>query len=430
VRANSALLLGLGLVLFSCGGSEPASPDAPAAFTYTGTPGQPVQANFGGDLLADVAVTLNGQQAGLFTVDTGAAVTILNNDVFTSKPTGRSNDDIGAFNLHFPGFPDVAFPIASGGFGLIGGDLLRHFAFTLDYEGDRAILFDPFDPAKLPGDVQVQPAMDVGFALRGGSGGRVSRPAGCNTTACNIVFAPTRVILTAVVENQTTPITIMIDSGASVSVMSPDLFNTLVDIPGQTRPRLDGLSLGGVTNASIQAFLSRVYRLTLTGASGNAAAENIEIAVIPNDELLPSLSSEVGTNVQMLVGGSFLRYFLVTVDYPKNVIHFAQYTAPKRISPDEFVGVGFALTFNSTSKQWSVAECYPNHDAFNQGIQVGDIVLDVDGTPITGASGATLDMLFGKFPNVGDKVPIVTNRSNGTLMIAVENLLPDYFPPP
>src|SRR5262245_56292782 len=97
VRTNGIAnlnFLTLGVLLISVsacgrgGGDMLPAAVAPIPFTYTGTPGQPVPANFAGDLLADVSVRLNGGPETFFTVDTGAPLTILNTQTFTDRTDG------------------------------------------------------------------------------------------------------------------------------------------------------------------------------------------------------------------------------------------------------------------------------------------------------------------------------------------------------
>jgi len=394
------------------------------SFSYTGMAGQPVPANFGNDLLADVDVTLNGTSAGTFTVDTGAPITILNSLVFTDRSAGRYNDDIGAFGLVFPDYLNVAFPIA-GGNGLLGGDLLRHFAFTLDYEGDRVILFDPFDPSKLPADIAAGAASDVPFQLLGGG---VGSAAGCVGSRCTVCFPATRIITHAIVENQSKPLTVLVDSGASITVMTEDVFLGLGD--AEHRPVLRGLNLGGIAGP-IDADFTRVYRLTLGTGAAAASVEDLEVAVLLDDSLLASLSGEVGQPISMLVGASYLRHFLSTVDYPQTSLRLAPYTHPQRINPNAFVGVGFLI--GKLGPEWVVVQSFPDHDAFNKGVLVGDVIDEIDGTPITGQAASVVQMLLDRFQTVGEEMPIMKHSGSQapvSLSILVEDLLPHYPPPP
>src|SRR5262249_48144429 len=110
----------------------------PTPFQYDGTPGQPVRANFGGDGLADVAATGDGDgtQPGP-TPATGAPLTILDSSKSSGRSDGRHKDDITAFQLTFHDVTTVAYRTFGDTDGVLGGDILRHFAFSLDYEGDR-----------------------------------------------------------------------------------------------------------------------------------------------------------------------------------------------------------------------------------------------------------------------------------------------------
>src|SRR5262249_3988372 len=154
----------------------------PTPFQYDGTPGQPVRANFGGDGLADVMVTVDGDPTQhILTADTGAPLTILDSSKFTDRTDGRHTDDISAFMLTFHDIPTVSSQAYGDTDGVLGRDVLRHFAFSLDYEGDRVWLSDPFEATQIPMDVRAGAESLVPFTLKGGGRGTVANCSSCGS---------------------------------------------------------------------------------------------------------------------------------------------------------------------------------------------------------------------------------------------------------
>jgi hypothetical protein len=140
------------------------------------------------------------------------------------------------------------------------------------------------------------------------------------------------------------------------------------------------------------------------------------------------LSAEVGVEVHGLIGGSLLREFRTTVDFPGRALGLAAYGDRSHIDPDEFIGVGFAMA--PRGPVWEGGDVYTDTDAFAQGRRPGDPVRELDGQSLSGASRAMVDTLLDGFA-LGDEVPVGVARGDTTetLMIAVEDLLPGYVTP-
>src|SRR5262245_53320112 len=92
-----------------------------------------------------------------FLVDTGSPYTVLDTGFYPDVGKGKHAEDIDAFGLTFPGYQTVTLDLfndpsdpASALAGILGGDLVRHFAFSIDYRGRRVWLFDPFDEQLAP----------------------------------------------------------------------------------------------------------------------------------------------------------------------------------------------------------------------------------------------------------------------------------------
>ena len=148
----------------------------------------------------------------------------------------------------------------------------------------------------------------------------------------------------------------------------------------------------------------------------------------PADELLSNISKEIG-QIDCLLGGSFLRNFLVTIDYPGTVLHLEPYATPP--IPDEFRRVGFTIGLDATRTHFVVASVYPNTDAASQGIMPGDEVVSIDGTNLTAKFQYVdpADQLLDGTPDTTKMITFGTTKnaanSGQTLTVKVEDLIPN-----
>ena len=165
----------------------------------------------------------------------------------------------------------VRSPIDGG----LGHSFLRHFRLTIDYAARRLFLERPSEGAPAAGDE------GVAFRLAA-----EDKP---------LVLVPVRM-------GGEGPFTFALDTGASTTVVSPELARRL-----------------GIRGARIAAMTGGGGRASgLVGRSGSVAvgaAEVGEMDVVVGPFLVP-LSDVVGTKLDGILGYNFLREFLVTIDYP------------------------------------------------------------------------------------------------------------------
>jgi predicted aspartyl protease len=408
------------LLLAACEDNEP-------PFTYEGDAGTPVPADLGA-FVPSVTARIEGGEDRTFLVDTGAPYTILDTTSFPAYPDDTYDLDVEAFDLTFRDYQVVSFdlfgfePGTEGALdGIIGGDLLSHFAFSLDYKGGRAWLDDPFDPAALPSDLGADPRIDVPFELRGG--GTALAPGGGI-----IRLPPTRVMIQVRFEAQAEPVWALVDSGASAIVLAPSLYAALGDDAG--RPRLDGIPVTTAYGVE-EAFLTRVWRAQLEGTDGGGAQAglaDVPVLVFPNEQLLQALSNETGVAAQAFIGGMFLRRFWTTFDYQEELLRLAPYTDPSHIPADEFVGVGFEM--ERVGDDWVVQLVFPGTDAALDGVTAGQVVEEIGGTPVATQDAAFVAALMEPY-GLGDEVPIGIRGLAGVEIkqVLVEDLLPSYPAP-
>jgi len=170
--------------------------------------------------------------------------------------------------------------------GDIGYDFLKAFRLTLDYQR-RVVRLAHSDH---PGGHEVVGAgavahAEVPFRLAG-----PVKP---------LVLVPAFV-------NGRGPYEFVLDTGASATVLSPELASVL---------RLETTAAEPMTGAGgmLQATLGRVGSLTV----GNGALQDVAVMVA---DFLGELGRVVGTPLDGILGYNFLRHFRVTLDYPSGTL--------------------------------------------------------------------------------------------------------------
>ena len=390
---------------------------------YDGEPGQPTPASF--DFWVPVIDVTAGEVTGEVVVDTGAPFTVLDRDVYALND-GTANVELDAFGLRFPSYPVISYDVfdqsIGGHAGLLGGDLLSHFALSIDYHGERVWLRDG-GASELPNGVAstaVEPAVEVPFDLRGG--GRALVPGDCPGGCGTVSIDRTRVLAQVWLEDRADPEWFLVDTGASATVL-PEA--TVTELGDPNRPRLNGVSVATV-NGIVSAYFTRVASVQLVAGDGVVAAQSSQpVLVIPGWDLFDAIEAETGVHVRGLIGGSFLRHFLATVDYSQRVLRLARFTDQSHVDPDEFVRVGFTLS--NTSGQWLVGDVYTGTDAAAAGLTSGDLVVEIDGVDITGLDELAVGELFARF-GLGDSVPVGIDVAGEVQIVdvIVEDLLPAY----
>jgi hypothetical protein len=399
-----------------------------AVLAACGDGGLQWEGTFGAPVSADIALStpvidavVDDTLTGRFLVDTGAPYTILDTDSFPIED-GAHDIALDAFGVSFFDYDVVAydalpFPMGSTPLaGIIGGDLLRNFAFALDYQGARAWLFDEWDGAP-PADVDLAGAAAMDIELRGG--GNYIVPGTCDG-GCGLIDIPaTRIVVSAMFEGE--PVLALVDTGATAVVLS----DTLVDALGDAgRPRLDGVTVGTATGPRT-AYFTRIGSLEL---GGSVSLGSVPSLVVPGWDLFDAISSEVDADVQAIIGGSALRHFVTTIDYPSRELVLAEYADPSHIDPREFVRPGFELV--RSGERWVVSDVYDSSDAEAQGVRSGETVAELGGTPIGALEEAEVLQLLDGYA-VGGLVPVGLQRVAGleTVDVMMEDLLPEYEGP-
>jgi len=256
----------------------------------------------------------------------------------------------------------------------------------------------------------VTPGNSGGLTLQGGGLGRLDNGE-------VVAFVATRIPVDVMVEGVSHPF--VLDTGASETTVRASLFDT---ITADGRAQLTGLPIMTVAGSST-ATVTRVRTLTAAGAT----VSNPVVMTI-GDTLLDGLAMEVDHPVDGLLGGNFLREFMVTVDYPQGVLQLQRYTTPP--IADEFKRVGVELGLGNGAHRYVVARLYPNTDAAAKHLSVGDEIVSIDGQALDSLDSVAADDLLNG--TVGTSKTLVLGNANaaGLANVSVAVLVDDLVPAP
>ena len=401
-----ALAICVMLLGVACG-SEPSE-----TLRYSGEPGTPTSVTFSSDVPL-VTVTVNQLSTRQFLLDTGSPATLLDNSSFGLSLGVFTPDSFDLLGISVHELRCGALDLFDGELlvgGIVGGDILKHFAVTLDYRGELATLWEvaPDPPAAASA---VDPAVTIPFELRGGGILEISASEALHVGATRVVV-PLRLDGHAVYG--------VLDTGASLVVLSETLYDTLLADQPQ-RPVLSGLKVLTVDGAR-ETALTRVARFQVE----TLEATSIPVMIVRNSLAFSFLSSEVDRPIDVLLGASFLRAHQLTIDYPARRLILQRYSNQDHIAPLEYVGVGFSYAA-ADGGAVVIDSVFLETDAYAQGLQEGDLILTADEFDIslTGLGGmvSVLDSA-----RQGDRVAFTIGRGASSIDVdvLVEDLLPHF----
>jgi Aspartyl protease/PDZ domain len=404
--------------------------------------GEPSTAVISGNLIfVNASMNMMDQTPGTFgmLIDSGSPVVLIDPTLFNTPPPTSAAQIPTHVNLGLldaAGNPVVTIQQAPvlqvsnammdglGFGGILGGSVMRQFSVQLDYSAPMMEGFCLGCTAN--GGANVGADNVVPFTLKGGGSAKVtlgSDASGNEIDSPVINIPPTRIPVTVAIDG--TPHQCIVDTGATEVSLRSTVYNGLL---ADGRTQLEGgiaiMTIAGASSAS----LTRAKTITV-GTATVADPPVMTIMTSPPDQLLDGISGELGMQIDCLLGGSFLRNFLVTITYPKGELHLEPYLTPP--IPDEFRRAGFTIDLDATAQNFVVASVYPNTDAAKQGIMVNDEVVAIDGTALAsvGYVAAADDLLDGtpgtsKMITFGARTGVAAH-ANQTLSVLVEDLIPN-----
>ena len=438
-------LVACGLIVaatVSCGSSG--SSNTGPSLTTMGTLGEPSAALIAGNLIF-VSASMNSmdEDPGSFgmLIDSGSPVVLIDPSLFGTTPPTTAAQIPTTVNLGLldtAGQPVViidnakvlqvsnAMMDALGFGGILGGNVMRQFSVQLDYAAPMMQGFclgctastDRTD-VQLPGDV-------VPFTLRGGGNSPVTLGTDSQGNSINspvVSIPPTRIPVTVTIDGNDH--SCIVDTGATEVSLRSTVFDQLVsDGRAQLVSGIAIMTIAGASNAS----LTRAKTITV-GASTVADVPVMTIMSTPADQLLNGISNELGTQIDCLLGGSYLRNFLVSIDYPNEQLHLQPYLTPP--IPDEFRRVGITIGLDGSGRNFVVSSVYPNTDAAAKGIKVNDEIVAVDGTLLANVGFvADADQLLDGTPGTSKTLTFggkttVSSLANAMVSVLVDDLIPN-----
>ncbi len=418
------------LAVASCGGGD-------SKYAVTGTLGIPSSTVMGANLIfASASMNgspeLAGTEFGML-IDSGAPVVLIDPSFF-GQPDPLTADEVQTHvDLGFlkdgnnvvtikqiPALQLGAAMMDEIGFGgILGGNVMRDFSIQLDY---AAPAMDGFCLGCTSGpraDV-ASPGSTISFSLKGGGHGPV--PLGSNVAPV-VTIPATRIPVTVDLDGTEYPF--ILDTGASEVSVRSTVFSALT---ADGRAKLTGFPITTVMGDS-GASVTRARTITVGGETISGAP----VMTIPGDALLDGISGELDsthkTQIDGLLGGSFLRNFLVTIDYPKGQLHLQAYNTTTWVDEFKRVGIGLAGTPPGARHSYAAGVVYPGSDAANKGISVGNEIWSIDGVSLDGLDPLAADTMLDGTPGTTKTLVIATSDAT-TTPVTVDVLVDDLIPSP
>jgi hypothetical protein len=409
-----SLALAAAAMAVACAGCGGGASTRDAGFVTMGMPGIPSPTRVGVNLVfADVAV--DGHPGGRLGVDTGSPIMLVDASKFPGlvlPPAVQVTADLTLGQFTVNDVPLVQY--ATGGgmdplnfAGLLGGNVMQQFSVRFDYANpDRAFRLG-MPEMEMERTGVTTPGTAIPFNLEGGGRGRFESEV--------IDFPATRIPLTVDVEGVPHPF--ILDTGASETTVRTSVYEVLM---ADGRGELTGLPIGTVSGPTT-ASVTRARSLTVAGETvANPAVMTI------GDMIIDGIETEVGHPVDGLLGGNFLREFMVTIDYPRRTLHLQRYTSIAIV--DEFKRVGIELAVAGGAHRYRVGTVYAGTDAALKQLSVDDEIVSIDGRALDPLDSITADGLLsgtvGATLAIGLGTARVAALSNTTVGVLIDDLIP------
>jgi hypothetical protein len=399
-RAHGAVLLVALAFGTACGGAS----DEPIPLLWVSKGGVVAPATLGRNVFIAEALVDGSARANVI-IDTGAPVSLLAPDAFGGKvPEGAGK----VSTLTIGGITLTQVPILGQGRslssrnglpfgGFLGFSAFGQFAMSFNYRDAQVAFGDRRTPAMVDGSVTSIP-----FTLLGGGLGRIGD---------DVIRVPrSRVIVSATIEGAERRY--VVDTGASLMALRrADLASATAD--GRATIEVPVQLVAGVSSAT-------VTRLRSVVVGGLEVSDVAALASPEIDPLLESVSIETSEPVAGLIGGTFLREFYTTVDYPAGRLDLRRYGSREHVA-DEYRRVGIDLAaVNGPPYSHSIARVFPGTDAAAQAISVGNQLTSIDGIALENLDPYAADRLL--LGEVGTTRTLVIEGR--TLVVRIDELLP------
>ena len=347
-----------------------------------------------------------------FLLDTGAAMTVL----ASPGAQGVRQVKLEAGGLSFPGVQvaslDIypwASPCDTGHpAGLLGGDLLRWFRLGLDYPGGSGSWTET-GGAPLYAATTTLPLTLVG-------GGIAALPGGAGEVRLldNLPFlaAPS-------VKVEGRGVAALVDTGATFTLVNPSLLRALA-AKGRPRSCCFGVTLAGRTSA-VSAHLVRLKQVQVGKAE---AAPSLPALELDDARFWSDLAAATGAQVELIIGGTFLRAFRVSMDYPARTMSLSKWPFSHDPDPREFVYPGFSFCRAAGEDALVVLDVFAGSEAGKVGIKSGDRIIEIADKQVGKRTAAQIKADLDR--TVIDGEVKVSLKGGVQKKVRMEQLLPEY----
>lgn len=390
------------LLLTACGSVSPVSmgtPDSGALPDSNNPPdmpdsGPPAVCPDGTSFLEEagkivVDATVNGSTY-TFVLDTGAPYSVADNSlqpaIGTSGPweIGLGDTKVTLKSLAFDNVADLRLP---GVVGIIGADVFGKTALTIDYPRSRLWMQPMRDEPSLLACAHVE-----------------AKPAEVPFVQKYYLFVDGKA------EGQDG--FFLVDTGASLGAMPDSAF----DLLDKAKPR--NALRGFYTPAAIGTFWARLGSVGAYEVGGKKVSRML-VRTVTDGVLGPTPSQFTGKTFFGVLPSGFMHDFMVTVDYPAKKLRLDASKTATLTDPNEFWTTGIGIDDTSTSPPITVAQVLPKSSAEEQGVQIGDRLLTINGMNVDVMDPyARPWRLVAPPPTM--KIPVTLSRNNQTIAVTLE----------
>jgi len=396
----------LSFLLFCACGEDPAAEAPPQysgsfqSFTHKMVAGVPW-----------VEVSVDGGPKQWFLLDTGAAMTV----IASSGVQGLRQVSLAAGGLTFPAVQVASLDIYPGKSpcesgrpaGLLGGDLLRWFRVGLDYPS-ASVSWSQGGGGPLYSAVDTLPVTLAG-------GGTAALPGGAGEVSLHDNLP---LLAASQVKVEGRGVAALVDSGATFTLVNPELIKALQAV---ARPRSCclGVTLAGRAGA-VPAHLTRLKQVQV----GKAVVQSLPVLELPDSQFWSDLAAATGQKVELILGGTFLRFYRVALDYPARALSLSKWPFSFDPSPREFVYPGFSFCRAAAGDTLAVLDVFTGSEAAKVGIKGGDQITEIAGQKVGSRSAAQIRADLRKIAVDGEVK--ITLKGGVPKKARMEQALPEY----
>lgn len=194
-----------------------------------------------------------------------------------------------------------------------------------------------------------------------------------------------------------TKIKLLLDTGASLSLLLHNNSTTAINLPEKLIPGKIGNGLGGF----IQGFVGRIKQLAFDEYYFNSVITNFQ-------EINPQLNDRVNFGRNGIIGNEILSRFKVIFDFAHAQVYFQPIKKYNKYFKYDKSGITL-IASGEKLEEFRVKELVPDSPAALAGVQVGDIITNINFTPANFYDLRRISKIFQR--RTGKRIRLVVNRN-------------------